>query len=121
MAAMGLRKLRQLFEAPRAGLARRFGEELLLQLDRMRGLAPDPRELYRPPDVFERRIEFSYEISHHPALLFPLRRLVNDLAAYLAGRDGGVQRFSMLLEHEDMAVIEGHAPRAQRKPADASS
>src|SRR4249919_1962100 len=118
MSAMGLRKLRQLFEAPRAGLARRFGEDLLLQLDQMRGLAPDPRELYRPPDAFERRIEFSYEISHHPALLFPLRRLVNDLAAYLAGRDGGVQRFSMWLEHEDMAVIEGHAPRTERKPPD---
>jgi protein ImuB len=118
MAAMGLHRLRQLFELPRAGLARRFGEGLLLHLDQLRGLAPDPRELYRPPDVFERRIEFGYEISHHPALLFPLRRLVNDLAAYLAGRDGGVQRFHMLLEHEDMAVIEGHAPRTERKPPD---
>lgn len=118
MAAMGLHKLRQLFELPRAGLARRFGEGLLLQLDQLRGMAADPREYYRPPDAFERRIEFSYEISHHPALLFPLRRLVNDLAAYLAGRDGGVQRFSMWLEHEDMAVIEGHAPRVERKPPD---
>ena len=117
-AAMGLRRLRQLFALPRAGLARRFGEGLLLHLDRLRGEAPDPRELYRPPDAFERRIEFGYEISHHPALLFPLRRLVNDLAAYLAGRDGGVQRFAMLLEHEDMAVIEGHAPRTERKPPD---
>jgi protein ImuB len=118
MAAMGLQRLRQLFELPRAGLARRFGEGLLAHLDRMRGLAPDPRELYRPPDAFERRIEFGYEVSHHPALLFPLRRLVNDLGAYLAGRDGGVQRFFLVLEHEDMAVIEGHAPRTERKPAD---
>ncbi|MEO8159856.1 MAG: DNA polymerase Y family protein [Arenimonas sp.] len=118
MAAMGLRRLRQLFELPRAGLARRFGEGLLLHLDRLRGEAPDPREWYRPPDAFERRIEFNHEISHHPALLFPLRRLVNDLGAYLAGRDGGVQRFFMVLEHEDMAVIEGHAPRTERKPPD---
>jgi len=118
MAAMGLHKLRQLFELPRAGLARRFGEGLLAHLDKLRGLAPDPREFYRPPDHFDRRIEFSYEISHHPALLFPLRRLVNDLAFYLADRDGGVQRFSMWLEHEDMAVIEGHAPRTERKPPD---
>jgi protein ImuB len=86
MAAMGLHKLRQLFELPRAGLARRFGEGLLAHLDKLRGEAPDPREFYRPPDRFERRIEFGYEISHHPALLFPLRRLVADLAAYLAGR-----------------------------------
>jgi protein ImuB len=118
MAAMGLHKLRQLFELPRAGLARRFGEGLLAHLDKLRGLAPDPREFYRPPDRFERRIEFGYEVSHHPALLFPLRRLVNDLSCYLAGRDGGVQRFSLMLEHEDMAVIEGHAPRTERKPPD---
>jgi len=118
MAAMGLRQLRQLFALPRAGLARRFGGALLDHLDRLRGDAPDPRAFYRPPDRFEQRIEFGYEIAHHPALLFPLRRLVNDLAAYLAGRDGCVQRFVLVLEHEDMAVIEGHAPRAQRKPPD---
>jgi len=90
LAAMGLRQLRQLFALPRAGLARRFGPGLLEHLDRMAGDRPDPRELYQPPDVFEERIELNYEISHHPALLFPIRRLVNDLAAYLAGRDGGV-------------------------------
>ncbi len=118
MAAMGLRQLRQLFALPRAGLARRFGTALLDHLDRMRGDAPDPRELYRPPDMFGQRIEFGYEISYHPALLFPLRRLVNDLSAYLSGRDGGVQRFDLVLEHEDMAIIQGHAAREQRKPPD---
>jgi len=100
LAAMGLRQLRQLFALPRAGLARRFGPGLLEHLDRMTGDHPDPREMYQPPDVFEERIELNYEVSHHPALLFPIRRLVNDLAAYLAGRDGGVQRFVIALEHE---------------------
>ncbi|KFN41349.1 Y-family DNA polymerase [Arenimonas oryziterrae] len=103
LAGMGVRELRQTFALPRAGLARRLGPELLAQLDRLTGDAPDPRELYRPPDKFEERIELNYEISHHPALLFPVRRLVNDLAAYLAGRDGGVQRFVIALEHEDHA------------------
>lgn len=100
LAAMGLRQLRQLSTLPRAGLARRFGPGLLDHLDRMRGECPDPRKLYRPPDIFEERIELNYDVSHHPALLFPIRRLVNDLAAYLAGRDGGVQRFVIALEHE---------------------
>ena len=105
LAAMGLRQLRQLFSLPRAGLTRRFGPGLLDHLDRMTGNAPDPRELYRPPDVFEQRIELNYEVSYHPALLFPIRRLVNDLAAYLAGRDGGVQRFVIVLEHEAHAAM----------------
>lgn len=101
LAGMGLRHLRQVLALPRAGLARRLGPDLLVQLDRLTGDAPDPRAFYRPPDVFEERIELNYEISHHPALLFPMRRMVNDLATYLAGRDGGVQRFVFALEHED--------------------
>ena len=114
LAAMGLRSLRQLFALPRAALARRLGPHLLEHMDRLRGEQPDPREFYRPPDRFAQRIEFNYEVSQHPALLFPLRRLANDLAAYLAGRDGGVQRFVVVLEHErDSGEIEGtrvHAP-----------
>jgi len=111
LAAMGLRRLRQLFALPRAGLARRFGPSLLEHLDRMRGDHPDPRELYRPPDIFEERIELNYEVSYHPALLFPIRRLVNDLATYLSGRDGGVQRFVIALEHEQHAGVDIEATR----------
>ena len=85
LAAMGLRQLRQLFALPRDGLARRFGPGLLEHLDRMTGDRPDPRELYQPPDVFDERIELNYEVSHHPALLFPIRRLVNDLRRLSGG------------------------------------
>jgi len=97
----GLRQIKQLLSLPRDALARRFTPELLQHLDRMTGVLADPRDLYRPPDVFEERIELNYDIEHHPALLFPIKRLVNDLAAYLAGRDGGVQRFIIALEHEN--------------------
>jgi protein ImuB len=100
LASMGIRKLRQLFALPRDSLGRRFGAPLLAHLDRLTGAAPDLREWYRPPDVFDARIELSHAVEHHPALLFPLRRLVHDLGTYLAGRDGGVQRFVVALEHE---------------------
>ena len=103
LASMGIRQLRQLLALPRAAVGRRFGAPLLAHLDRLLGDAPDPREWYRPPDAFDARVELAYEVSHHPTLLFPLRRLVGDLAAFLAGRDGGVQRFVVLLEHEPIA------------------
>ena len=99
--AMGLRRLGQLFEAPRASLSQRFGIDLLDHLDRLRGMAPDPFPLYRPPDRFDLRLELPYDITHSQALLFPLRRMAADLAAFLASRDGGVQRFVLHLEHED--------------------
>jgi len=103
LSATGIRQIKQLFNLPRDALARRFKPELLAHLDRMIGTQPDPRLLYRPPDVFDERVELNYDIEHHPALLFPIKRLVNDLAAYLAGRDGGVQRFIIALEHENFA------------------
>lgn len=116
--AMGLRRLGQLFAAPRESLGKRFGPRLLEHLDRMRGAA-DPFDLYRPPDRFDLRFEFDHEIESSQALLFPLRRMTADLGAFLAGRDGGVQRFVLHLEHEghaDSEVAVGMLA-AERDPA----
>ncbi|MEO7067138.1 MAG: DNA polymerase Y family protein [Rhodanobacter sp.] len=98
---MGIRTLGQLLELPRDGLRRRFGVELLEAIDRLLGNLPDGLEPYRPPDVFDLRIELLQEVESTGALVFPLRRMTGDLAAYLAGRDGGVQRFVVRLEHHD--------------------
>lgn len=99
LAGMGLRQLRQLLGLPRGSLARRFTPEVLQQIDRLSGLRALPLTFYSPPDVFEARIELNFEVDSHQALLFPLRRMTGDLAAYLAGRDCGVQRFVLHLEH----------------------
>jgi len=114
---MGLRKLRQVFALPRDALNRRFPREVLQHLDRLRG-AEAPLAWYQPPDVFEGRIEFDHEVESSQALLFPLRRLTADLAAFLAGRDGGVQRFTVVLEHELMAhsEVEIGLLAAEREP-----
>ncbi len=99
-ARMGLRRLRQLFVLPRETIARRFPPTVLHHLDVLRGHQPCVLDWYAPPDRFDARIEFEHEIESSTALLFPLRRLSADLAAFLAGRDGGVQRFVLRLEHE---------------------
>jgi len=98
---MGVRTLGALRALPRDGLRRRFGIELLDHLDRLHGDADDPLDCYLPPDHFDARIELGYEVESHQALLFPLRRLIGDLATYLSVRDGGVQRFVLRLEHEE--------------------
>lgn len=97
---MGLRTLAQVRALPRDALRRRFGAALLDHLDRLYGQIDDPLDCYAPPDRFEMRIELGHEVEHHPALLFPLRRLIGDLGTYLSIRDGGVQRFVLRLEHE---------------------
>ncbi|WP_266158096.1 Y-family DNA polymerase [Dyella silvatica] len=100
--AMGIRTLGQLLRLPRAGLQRRFGSALLDYLDQLTGAGPELMQGYRPPDSLDLRMEWAQEIEHVEALVFPLRRLTGDLAAYLAGRDGGVQRFVVELEHRGM-------------------
>jgi protein ImuB len=97
---MGIADLRTLRALPRDALRRRFGLPLLEHLDRLYGQADDPLAYYQPPDHFDARVELGYEVESHPALLFPLRRLVGDLCTFLSIRDGGVQRFVLRLEHE---------------------
>ncbi|MBB5735826.1 protein ImuB [Xanthomonas arboricola] len=101
---MGVRTLAAVRALPRDGLRRRFGAGLLEHLDRLYGQVDDPLECYAPPDHFDQRVELGYEVEMHPALLFPLRRLIGDLCTYLSIRDGGVQRFLLRLEHEQGAT-----------------
>jgi len=97
---MGFRTLSDLFRLPRAELARRIGQESLDRLDRMRGLAAETLPRYRPADRYERRLEFSFGIESHGALAFPLQRMIREFALFLIARDGGVQRFALVLGHE---------------------
>jgi protein ImuB len=97
---VGLRTLSDVFALPRPELARRIGPAGLILLDRMRGDARETLLPYRPPDRFDHRIEFEARIEAWPPLLFPLRRLCEELSLFLAARDGGVQRCELVLEHE---------------------
>lgn len=97
---MGLRTLGELFRLPRAELARRIGAPALAHLDRLRGLAAETRARWQPPPRFERRIEFESNVASTTALAFPLQRLIREFALFLLTRDGGAQRFSLVLGHE---------------------
>ena len=115
---MGVRTLAALRALPRDSVRRRFGPALLDHVDRLYGEADDPLECYAPPDHFEARVELGYEVENHTALLFPLRRLINDLCTYLSIRDGGVQRFVLRLEHERTRTdVEVGLLAAERTPA----
>ncbi len=100
---MGLNRLGQLFALPRDALVRRFGPGLIEQLDALRETGPCRLATWQPPPRFDARIELDRVVASTQALLFPLRRLCADLAAFLVARDGGVQRFEVLLEHEERA------------------
>nr|WP_314584638.1 DNA polymerase Y family protein [uncultured Pseudomonas sp.] len=96
---MGLHRLRQVLALPRDTLARRFPAQVLKHLDSLLGRRPVALECYVPPDRFNTRIELNFDVESHQALLFPLKRMIADLALFLGGRDSGVQRFVIHLEH----------------------
>ncbi len=106
LSRMGLRTVRQVLALPRDALARRFPQTVLQHLDVLLGERALVLEFYAPPDFFDSRIELNFDVTSHQALLFPLRRLTADLAAFLAGRDSGVQRFTLYLEHAQRARTE---------------
>ena len=114
LAQMGVKRLAQLRALPRDGLRRRFGQELLGHVDALYGERDDPLSLYLPPDRFDARVELGYETDNRQALLFPLKRLLADLATFLSIRDGGVQRFELLLEHERQGFLGEKTPQATR-------
>src|SRR5690606_29842923 len=105
LSRMGLRRRHQVLALPRETLARRFPAEVLRHLDTLTGRRALALDCYRPPDRFDVRLELNFDVESSQALLFPLRRLTGDLAAFLAGRDGGVLRFEVRLEHEGRVDI----------------
>lgn len=101
MSRMGLRQLNHVLALPRDALAKRFSAQVQLHLDQLLGMRSLGLEFFQPPDRFEARLELNFDVESHQALLFPLRRLLGDLAAFLAGRDCGVQRFRLFMEHAE--------------------
>lgn len=97
---MGLRTLGQVQALPRAALQRRFGKDFIASLDVLTGRQPSSLARYQPPERFDAVIELPCEITSHTTLLFPLRRMLADLAAFVAARDGGVQAFVVRFGHE---------------------
>jgi protein ImuB len=94
---VGLQRLAQLRALPRDNLRRRFGAALLIDLDRLYGLAPHPFEPLVPAERFERRLTLMEEIAHVEPLLFPLRRLLQELVAFLTARDQALTRLRLRL------------------------
>jgi protein ImuB len=98
---MGFRRLRDVLRLPRKALTRRFGPALAGYIDHLLGTLPDPRIAWRPPASFCSKLELPAEINSSQALLFPLKRLLEELCGVLRGGDTAVQGLQVTLRHED--------------------
>ncbi|MEP6996765.1 MAG: DNA polymerase Y family protein [Betaproteobacteria bacterium] len=103
LTGVGVRTIGDLLALPRDGVARRFGQRLLDEIDRARGVQPDPRPLFVAPEHYHGQLELPLPVAEAEALLFAAKRLVVELAGFLQGRGAGVTRLRCDLIHEDAA------------------
>ncbi|MBL8481180.1 MAG: DNA polymerase Y family protein [Rhodocyclaceae bacterium] len=103
LASIGAERLGDCLRLPRAGLARRGAQAILDQLDRACARRPDPRTWFEAPPVYRAHLELPAACDVADTLLLVVRRLLCGLAGWLAARLGGVERYTLLLEHADRA------------------
>ena len=101
LCGLGVRTLGELMRLPRPGVARRFGQALLDDLDRAAAKAPEARAFFVPPARFSARLELPAPVTQAENALFAARRLLAGLEGFLAARHAGVRRFFLLLLHPD--------------------
>ncbi len=101
LAGVGVRTVGDVLALPREGVARRFGQSLLDEIDRARGMLPDARPMFVAPERYHGQIELPSPVEEAEALLFAVKRLVVELAGFLRGRGAGVTRLTCDLVHKD--------------------
>lgn len=106
---LGLARLGDLLRLPRAGLARRFGEDLLDRIDRALGRRADPRQPLEPPARFDARLELHMRAEHTEPLLAAAGVLLARLLAWAQARCSRVAAFTLRMTHER---ARGAAPSA---------
>lgn len=104
LARAGLRSLGALLALPGRALGRRYGQDLLHYLQRVRGQRPDPQAPLALPPGFHRTLEFAAGVADAAMLLFPARRLLQELSGYLRARQRHCGNLHWRLSLEDGAA-----------------
>lgn len=102
LARVGCRTLGDVRALPRGGLSRRFGKALLAGLDQAYGLRPEVHAWVTLPETFHARLELMSRVETAPVLLFGARRLLVQMAGWLAARRLGATAFMLCWCHDAM-------------------
>ncbi len=104
LGTMGVRTVGDCLRLPRAGFARRFGQELLATLDRATGRVQEPRAAYVASERFATRRDLEPEIADTARLGLALAPLLEELCQFLRERGRGVQALEVQLRHRAAPV-----------------
>lgn len=101
--AVGVRKIEALLQIPRASIAARLGENVLLRLDQALGRATELIEAFRPPAEPVSRMRFAGATEQIEAIHEGLDRLLAFFCEQLSRRALGVRGLLWTLYHEEAA------------------
>ena len=99
---LGCRTLGDIRRLPRGGVSRRFGKELLAEIDQAYGDRPEAHAWISIPDGFKERLELMSRVDLAPALLLGARRLLIQMCGWLASRHAGTSAFALRWMHDSM-------------------
>jgi protein ImuB len=120
---LGLKRVGQLYNLPRASLERRFhsrdvAEAVLLRLDQALRLREEPRIPLHPVPDFVARLPFPEPLISHDGVAGALAHLAAELCRTLARAGRGVRRIALWVARSDgsSTVIEAGLSAPSRKP-----
>ncbi len=83
LSALGIKQVKQVFALPETVVSKRLGRSTQSYFRQLMGQEPDVQLGFKPPINFEKTLEFMDVIHSREALLFPMRRLVDELIEFL--------------------------------------
>jgi len=101
---LGLDLIGQLLATPRAPLARRFGDQLLLRLDQAMGRVAEPIRPLLPPGTISIRRTFMEPIATAETFVAVILALVEEACAALRARGAGARTLDLVFERVDGGV-----------------
>ena len=98
---MGIANIGDLMRLPTGSLNRRFGVYFTDYLRRLVGDQPDPQKYITQQPHFFSDLSFMSDVTNTSALLFPIKRLLNELDAFLNARQLHINQLSWRLSHRN--------------------
>ena len=104
LARVGLRRIAELMKQPRAGLARRYGREVVLRLDQAIGAAPEPVSPGKPPLHFACRLSLPDPIGLIGDMEAAIDKMLPRLSQSLQDKARGIRRLRLEAHRVDQSM-----------------
>ena len=98
----GIHQLKQLWSLSAADIGKRFGAGMVDDIQRLKGNEPQAFDFFRPRDAFITQLDLVTEIQHWQGMLFPLKRLLQELEQFLYQRQKVIRQLTIELQHRDI-------------------